>query len=102
MVVCGTSLYRRHYINPGTAIAQDVQFSSREGMRQGVLDSLRNWFLVLRCGGLGAILGATALPPAWLDELELRDVVEKVAVDLHQAFWAQPDNAAAMALLGWK
>jgi hypothetical protein len=22
--------------------------------------------------------------------------------DLHQAFWAQPDNAAAMALLGWK
>ncbi|WP_321931222.1 tripartite tricarboxylate transporter permease [Paraburkholderia guartelaensis] len=40
-----------------TAIADNVQFSSREGMRQGVTDSLRNWFLVLRCGGLGAILG---------------------------------------------
>ncbi|RDV00406.1 tripartite tricarboxylate transporter permease [Trinickia dinghuensis] len=41
-----------------TAIAENVQFSSREGMRQGVLDSLRNWFLVLRCGGLGSVLGA--------------------------------------------
>ena len=40
-----------------TAIAENVQFSSREGMRQGVIDSLRNWFLVLRCGGLGALLG---------------------------------------------
>ncbi|BFG77966.1 tripartite tricarboxylate transporter permease [Paraburkholderia terrae] len=41
-----------------TAIAENVQFSSREGMQQGVVDSLRNWFLILRCGGLGAILGA--------------------------------------------
>jgi TctA family transporter len=41
-----------------TAIADNVQFSSRQGMRQGVADSLRNWFLVLRCGGLGAVLGA--------------------------------------------
>jgi TctA family transporter len=41
-----------------TAIAQNIQFSSREGMRQGVTDTLRNWFLVLRCGGLGALLGA--------------------------------------------
>ncbi|WP_233857213.1 tripartite tricarboxylate transporter permease [Paraburkholderia sp. HD33-4] len=40
-----------------TAIAENVQFSSREGMQQGVIDSLRNWFLVLRCGGLGALLG---------------------------------------------
>ncbi|MDR5836344.1 tripartite tricarboxylate transporter permease [Caballeronia sp. LZ034LL] len=40
------------------AIAQNVQFTSRQGMREGVLDSFRNWFLVLRCGGLGAILGA--------------------------------------------
>lgn len=40
-----------------TAIAENVQFSSRQGMKQGVLDSLRNWFLVLRCGGLGAVLG---------------------------------------------
>lgn len=41
-----------------TAIAERMQFSSREGMRQGVSDTLRNWFLVLRCGGLGALLGA--------------------------------------------
>jgi TctA family transporter len=41
-----------------TAIAENVQFTSRQGMQQGVLDSLRNWFLVLRCGGLGAVLGA--------------------------------------------
>ncbi|HEX7936145.1 MAG TPA: tripartite tricarboxylate transporter permease [Paraburkholderia sp.] len=41
-----------------TAIAENVQFSSREGMKQGVVDSFRNWFLILRCGGLGAILGA--------------------------------------------
>jgi hypothetical protein len=27
-------------------------------MQQGVMDTLRNWFLVLRCGGLGAVLGA--------------------------------------------
>ncbi|MDR5795107.1 MULTISPECIES: tripartite tricarboxylate transporter permease [unclassified Caballeronia] len=40
------------------AIAENVQFTSRQGMRQGVIDSFRNWFLVLRCGGLGAILGA--------------------------------------------
>lgn len=40
------------------AIAENVQFTSREGMRQGVADCFRNWFLVLRCGGLGAILGA--------------------------------------------
>lgn len=40
------------------AIAENVQFTSRQGMRQGVVDSFRNWFLVLRCGGLGAILGA--------------------------------------------
>ncbi len=41
-----------------SAIAGNVQFSSREGMRHGVMDSVRNWFLVLRCGGLGAVLGA--------------------------------------------
>ncbi|SPB13234.1 hypothetical protein NOV72_00531 [Caballeronia novacaledonica] len=41
-----------------TAIAENMQFTSRQGMRQGVVDSLRNWFLVLRCGGLGAVLGA--------------------------------------------
>ncbi|WP_206956856.1 tripartite tricarboxylate transporter permease [Trinickia acidisoli] len=41
-----------------TAIADKVQFSSRQGMMHGVTDSLRNWFLIVRCGGLGAILGA--------------------------------------------
>lgn len=41
-----------------TAIAENMQFSSREGMRQGVADTFRNWFLVLRLGGLGAALGA--------------------------------------------
>ncbi|CAN7796572.1 tripartite tricarboxylate transporter permease [Caballeronia sp. LjRoot34] len=41
-----------------TAIAENFKFSSREGMRQGVTDTFRNWFLVLRCGTLGAILGA--------------------------------------------
>ncbi|WP_321798317.1 tripartite tricarboxylate transporter permease [Caballeronia sp. J97] len=41
-----------------TAIAENMQFTSRQGMKQGVVDSLRNWFLVLRCGGLGAVLGA--------------------------------------------
>ncbi|MDR5759175.1 tripartite tricarboxylate transporter permease [Caballeronia sp. LZ035] len=41
-----------------TAIAQNVQFTSRQGMREGVRDAFRNWFLVLRCGGLGAVLGA--------------------------------------------
>ncbi|WP_347554177.1 tripartite tricarboxylate transporter permease [Robbsia sp. KACC 23696] len=41
-----------------TAIADNVQFTSRQGMRQGVIDGLRNWFLVLRCGALGAFLGA--------------------------------------------
>jgi TctA family transporter len=41
-----------------TAIAENTQFTSFQGMRQGIADSLRNWFLVLRCGGLGAVLGA--------------------------------------------
>ncbi len=40
------------------AIAENVRFTSREGMRQGVIDTLRNWFLVLRCGALGSVLGA--------------------------------------------
>ncbi len=41
-----------------TAIADNIKFSSRQGMRQGVTDTLRNWFLVLRCSALGALLGA--------------------------------------------
>jgi ADP-ribosylglycohydrolase len=34
---------------------------------------------------LGAMLGADALPPGWLAALELRDVVERIACDLHAA-----------------
>lgn len=41
-----------------TAIASNGPVvSSRGGMRQGVIDTLRNWFLVFRCSGLGAFLG---------------------------------------------
>lgn len=40
-----------------TAMATSAPIASRQGMRQGVADSLRNWFLVLRCSGLGAFLG---------------------------------------------
>jgi TctA family transporter len=40
------------------ALAESVKFNAREGMRQGILDVLRNWFLVLRCSGIGSLLGA--------------------------------------------
>lgn len=40
-----------------TAIAANVPLTSRQGMRQGVMDTVRNWFLVVRCGGMGAFLG---------------------------------------------
>lgn len=40
-----------------TAVAASLPLSSREGMRQGVKDALRNWFLILRCSGIGAFLG---------------------------------------------
>lgn len=40
-----------------TAISATAPINSRHGMRQGVIDSVRNWFLVLRCSGLGAFLG---------------------------------------------
>ncbi len=32
---------------------------------------------------LGAMLGIEALPPRWLEALELREVIDRVAVDLH-------------------
>ncbi len=35
---------------------------------------------------LGAILGADALPESWLRVLELRDVIDRVARDLHASF----------------
>lgn len=40
------------------SIARTATHDIREGMFQGARDTLRNWWLVLRCGGLGALLGA--------------------------------------------
>lgn len=40
-----------------TTLSADVPIKSRAGMRQGVVDTLHNWFLVLRCGALGSFLG---------------------------------------------
>lgn len=40
------------------AIAQTPEVNIRQGMAQGVRDALKNWTLVLRCGGLGAAIGA--------------------------------------------
>ncbi|WP_245944933.1 tripartite tricarboxylate transporter permease [Pelagibacterium lacus] len=40
------------------AIAKDAKYNMREGMAIGVRDALKNWWLVLRCGGLGAAIGA--------------------------------------------
>jgi ADP-ribosylglycohydrolase len=34
---------------------------------------------------LGAMLGAGGLPKSWLTALELKDVIERIATDLHQA-----------------
>ena len=39
------------------AISGAIPVRSREGMRQGVMDTLRNWFLVLRCSVMGSFLG---------------------------------------------
>jgi ADP-ribosylglycohydrolase len=35
---------------------------------------------------LGAMHGVEALPPLWLDDLELREVIERVARDLHTTY----------------
>ena len=35
---------------------------------------------------LGAELGVEAIPATWLERLELRDVIERVADDLYRAF----------------
>jgi ADP-ribosylglycohydrolase len=37
---------------------------------------------------LGAMLGVDALPAGWLDELELRDVIDRIATDLHASWIA--------------
>ena len=39
------------------AISNKIPVRALTGMRQGVTDTLKNWFLVLRCGGIGAFLG---------------------------------------------
>lgn len=41
-----------------TAIASDVKYDTRKGMLDGFKDAIRNWWLVLRGGGLGAGVGA--------------------------------------------
>lgn len=40
------------------ALSQKLDFDPRIGMIQGAKDCVKNWFLILRCGGLGALLGA--------------------------------------------
>ncbi|MDR1935153.1 MAG: tripartite tricarboxylate transporter permease [Candidatus Accumulibacter sp.] len=39
------------------AMAEVAAIDVRKGMMQGVRDVLKNWLLVLRCGGIGAFLG---------------------------------------------
>ena len=41
-----------------TAIASDAKYNVRQGMRKGALDALQNWWLIFRCGSLGAAIGA--------------------------------------------
>jgi TctA family transporter len=40
-----------------TTLATNLPIRSRSGMRQGAADTVKNWFLVLRCGGMGSFLG---------------------------------------------
>ncbi len=40
-----------------TAIAEKVEASHTQGMLQGARDVFKNWFLVIRCSSIGAILG---------------------------------------------
>jgi len=40
------------------ALTDNVKFSAKEGMLLGIKDVVQNWFLILRCGSLGALLGA--------------------------------------------
>lgn len=41
-----------------TSITSKTKFDVRSGMWQGAKDAFKNWFLVLRCGALGAAVGA--------------------------------------------
>lgn len=40
-----------------SAIAKDISTEHKSGMIQGATDVIKNWFLVLRCSSIGAILG---------------------------------------------
>lgn len=40
------------------AIASESKYDTRSGMLTGFKDALKNWWLVLRCGGIGAGIGA--------------------------------------------
>ncbi len=40
------------------SISSDQKYDVKEGMRRGAADAFRNIFLVFRCGGLGAMIGA--------------------------------------------
>lgn len=41
-----------------SAITNEVKYDTRKGMLQGVKDVFQNWWLTVRCGGLGAAIGA--------------------------------------------
>jgi len=45
-------------IRRGALSQKKLTFNPRAGMLQGMRDVVKNWFLVLRCGSLGALLGA--------------------------------------------
>lgn len=52
------------------AIASNAKFNVRQGMLKGALDTFRHWWLAVRCGGLGALVGALpGLGPSVVDWL---------------------------------
>ena len=49
---------------------------------------------------LGALLGVAAIPPSWVDGLELRDVIARIAVDLDEfPDWQVGEDAAPDAVI---
>jgi hypothetical protein len=57
---------------------------------------------------LGALLGAAAIPSSWVEELELREVIARIAVDLDEfPDWQvgehepEPDAAILQRYPGW-
>jgi len=41
-----------------TSLTEKLNYSTRKGMWQGVKDSFKSWFLIIRCSSIGAVLGA--------------------------------------------